>query len=33
MVKKLITYWTCDRENMEINFESLRKGDIGLNAT
>jgi hypothetical protein len=30
---KVVTYWRCDCENMEINLESLRNGDIVLNAT
>jgi len=26
MVMKVVTYWICDCEYMEINLESLRKG-------
>jgi hypothetical protein len=33
MGTKVVTYWRCDCENMERNLESLRNGDIVLNAT
>jgi hypothetical protein len=30
---KVVIYWRCECENMEINLESVRNGDIVLNAT
>jgi hypothetical protein len=30
---EVVTYWRCVCENMEINLESFRNGEIVLNAT